>query len=397
MIRFTKEQIRLLSVCVVMYTVLYFCRLNLSAALDAITRELGVSIAAGGMLQTVFALVYACGQIVNGSIADRVNPFRYMMLGLCGSALCNLAAGFAVGYPMLLMAWTANAVFQAMLWTPIMRIVAMHFSGLRERNAANAALAYVLIVGHFFAWAISGFMADHFSWRLSFLAPAGIALITAIACARFLPELRQESFAKASRAEESGRAAPMSTLLTPSFLLVLGTCIVYGFIRDGVITWTPTILAHIGREQAISATAFTLVLPVINTVGVTLGVWQRGRGANPRAVVATMMGAAMLCCTGLLGAKGMLITALLLGCVCAAMYGANTMLTGIIPLEYDAIGRTGTTAGLIDAFIYLGSALAGALAGGVYEHAGMRMLCLIWLGGCILAGAMMLASGKRKA
>lgn len=383
--------------CVSLYTVLYCCRLNMSAALDAITQEMGISIATGGMLQTVFALVYACGQIFNGSIADRVNPFRYMLLGLCGSALCNAAAGWASGFPMLLAAWTANAVFQSMLWTPIVRVVALNFKGLQERNVANAALACVLIVGHFMAWAISGYMADHFSWRFSFIVPAGIAAVSAAVSTRFLPELRQKDYGKANRTGQKAGSAPLSALLTPGFLLVLATCVVYGFIRDGVITWTPTILAHIGRQRAISATAFTLVLPVINTIGISIGVWQRGRGANPRAVVATMMAAAMVCCAGLLGAREIFATALMLGCLCAVLYGANTMITGQIPLEFDVIGRTGTAAGLVDAFIYFGSALAGALAGGIYEHAGVRVLCLIWLGGSALAGAMILASGKKKA
>jgi len=394
---FTKEQTRLLTLCVVLYTVLYTCRLNMSAALDAITQEMEISIATGGMLQTVFALVYACGQIFNGSIADRVNPFRYMMLGLCGSALCNLAAGLSVGYPMLLIAWTGNAVFQSMLWTPIVRVVAMKFSGLQERNLANAALAYVLIVGHFMAWAISGYMADHFSWRLSFVAPAGLVAITALISARFLPELRQQEYGGVKRNGEKGGAAPLPSLLTPGFLLVLATCMVYGFIRDGVITWTPTILAHIGRERAISSTAFTLVLPVINTIGVSIGVWQRSRGANPRVVVATMMAAAVVCSAGLLGTQQILATALLLGCLCAAMYGANTMITGQIPLEFDVIGRTGTAAGLVDAFIYFGSSLAGVLAGGIYERAGTQALCIIWLVSSVLAGMMIALSGRKKA
>ena len=135
---------------------------------------------------------------------------------------------------------------------------------------------------------------------------------------------------------------------------------------------------------------------MINTIGVALGIWQRGRGANPRVVVATMMAAGVVCCACLLGISGLLVAALLLGCICAAMYGANTMLTSVIPLEYDAVGKTGTTAGLIDAFIYLGSALAGVLAGGIYEQSGVQMLYGIWAICCVLAGSMMIASKKRR-
>ena len=388
----------MLACCVIVYTVLYFCRLNISAALDAITVDLGISITTAGLLQTVFAVVYACGQMVNGMIVDHVNPFRYMVMGLCGSALCNLAMSFTQGFAAMVAVWTFNAVFQSMLWTPIVRVVAFYFRGDRERNTANAALSVTLIAGHFFAWAISGVMADWFGWRLSFRVPACIALFAALCAAGFLAaELRDDNWSGAAKKEKtSQRTSSMAVLSSVSFLLVLATCILYGFIRDGVITWTPTILAHMGRESAVSATAFTLILPLINAGGVCIGNHLRARGANPRLVVAMMMAAALCCCAALLPAGGMLLVALLLGCVCAAMYGANTMLTGLIPMEYDSVGKSGMTAGMIDAFIYLGSALAGVLAGGVYENAGVSALCIVWMAAAAACAVMMIASSRAK-
>lgn len=394
--QFSARQKKLLGICVLVYTVLYFCRLNLSAALDALTTDLGLSMARAGLLQTVFAVVYASGQMINGTIVDHVNPFRYMMLGLAGSALCNVAMSFATGFVGMIVIWTVNAIFQSMLWTPIVRVVARTFSGDQERNSANAALAVTLIAGHFFAWAISGFMADRFSWRLSFRAPGVIALATAAAVSLILlGEMRSGEWTgreKGSGAEKG--ASSMAVLTSISFLMVLATCVLYGFIRDGVITWTPTILAHIGRDQAISATAFSLILPLINAIGVVIGVKMRARGADPRRVVVIMMAASVCASAALLGVSGMLLTALLLGCICAAMYGANTMLTGLIPMEYAHLGKSGMTAGMIDAFIYLGSALAGVLGGSIYEGVGVRALCVVWIVSSAVSALMMTVSGK---
>ena len=91
---FSAQQKRVLTMCVVMYTAAYVCRLNLSAALSSMLPALGLSMARGGMLQTLFAAIYAAGQFVNGSIVDRVNPAKYMLLGLAGSAACNLAMDY---------------------------------------------------------------------------------------------------------------------------------------------------------------------------------------------------------------------------------------------------------------------------------------------------------------
>ena len=396
---FSSEQKRVLSLCILVYTVLYFCRLNLSAALDAVTMDMGVSMAAAGLLQTVFAVVYACGQMVNGAIVDHVNPFRYMMLGLLGAAMCNLAMSYAGSLGAMLVIWTVNAVFQSMLWTPIVRIVARNFEGEKQRNDANAALSVTLIAGHFFAWAISGFMASYAGWRLSFRVPGMIALTTAVVIGALLfGDMRSGEWKQKTekRLRTKGTNASASVLMSAGFLFVLATSILYGFIRDGVITWTPTILAHLGREKEISPTVFSLILPLINAVGVVIGVKLCARGGAPRRVVAMMMAAALVSSAALLPVSGMLLTALLLGCICAATYGANAMLTGMIPMEYDSVGKSGMTAGMIDAFIYLGSALAGVLGGGIYDYAGVGALCLIWAGSSAVAVVLMLTSEKRK-
>ena len=379
---FSAKQKQVLAMCVVMYTAAYICRLNLSAALSSVMDAMNLSMARGGMLQTLFAVIYAAGQFVNGSIVDRVNPAKYMLAGLAGSAVCNLMMGFCTAYPMMLLVWSLNAAFQSMLWTPVMRLLALYFRDTYTRERANEIIAVMLIVGHFAAWAIAGFVSAAASWRYSFIVPAMIALAAIAAMnktAWTLDVHRQENrIQSAIRTQE-----PVSrVLLATGFFLVIVTCVLYGFIRDSVVTWTPTILARIPGTDAVSSAAFTLILPAINIAGVLLGFRLRRCGARPHGVVVLMMIAAMGCSAALIPEGGMLLTAVLLGFICAAMYGANTMLTGLIPLEYDRVGRTSLTAGMVDSFIYAGSALSGTLAGGIYETLGSDMLCGAW----ILAG-----------
>ena len=60
-------------------------------------------------------------------------------------------------------------------------------------------------------------------------------------------------------------------------------------------------------------------------------------------------------------------------------------------------GKTGMTAGLVDSFIYAGSALAGALAGGVYEGFGVSALVIMWIAASALSIVMMRISGRMNA
>lgn len=393
---FTPLQKKLLMTCTVIYTAAYICRLNISAALGGIMEDMALTMAQAGLLQTVFAAVYAMGQLINGTIADRVNPVKYMLLGISGTAVCNLAMGFAGSYPMLLVIWALNAAFQSMMWTPIMRQVAIHFTVIPVRERANETLALTLIVGHLLAWAISGFLSVQVSWRLSFIVPAIIAALVFFVS---LHVLKVSGLIENARAQQSGARKQsgdgiFQVLASTGFFLVLVTCLCYGFIRDGVVTWSPTILGDVGGGQSVSSAAFSLILPLINICGVMTGFRLRRRGARPHGVVALMMAVALACTLPLLAERSMLSAAVLLGLICACMYGANTMLTALIPLEYNGVGKTGMTAGMIDSSIYAGSALAGVFGGSLYEGCGADMLYLSWVAAGAAAFALMFVAGR---
>ena len=392
---FSRQQVRVLTLCVTLYTSAYICRLNLSAALGSVMEDLQLSMARGGMLQTMFAVIYASGQFVNGAIVDRVNPARYMLAGLAGSAACNIAMGMCSAYPALLAVWSLNAVFQSMMWTPVMRLLALYFLDAPARERANEAVALMLIAGHLMAWAISGFVSAAAGWRYSFILPGLIsaAAVAGMAKSALTLDISRQEIRKKTL---SAAGEPiLHVLLSTGFFLVLITCVLYGFIRDSVITWTPTILLR--QSDAVSGAAFTLILPMINIAGVLLGFHLRRRGARPHGVVAVMMAAAIVCSAVLMKHFGLLVTAVLLGMICAGMYGANTMLTGLIPLEYDRVGRTSLTAGMIDSLIYLGSALSGTIAGSIYETLGANMLYGAWMLAGALSILLMLAASRMSA
>ena len=393
---FSAAQKKLLLTCLAVYTSAYFCRLNLSAALSGIMDAFSLSMAQGGMLQTVFAAVYAAGQLMNGTIVDHVNPVLYLLTGIAGTAACNLLMSVSGTYPVLLAVWAASELFQSMMWTPIVRLIAIHVRDENLRVRAQGVLALTLVIGHFGAWAISGFLAGFVSWRYSFAVPACIALASFALALRILRPFgvkpaRTEAKNAPSRNAQSGT---LQIFWSSGFFFVLACCLLYGFVRDGVVTWTPTMLGRISGRGAAVSTAFTLILPVINLAGVLLGFKLRLSGVRPHKVVWMMMLFSAVCSTLLTGVQGLLLTAVLLGFICAAMYGANTMLTALIPMEYDRVGRTGMTAGMIDSMIYAGSAFSGVLGGVIYEHAGAAMLFASWTGAAVLSAAAIVIASR---
>src|ERR1041385_1853196 len=72
-----------------LYTSFYMCRYNFSIANKAISEEFGFSRADMGTIITTALFAYACGQIINGLLTDRIGGKRAMLIGAAGTSASN--------------------------------------------------------------------------------------------------------------------------------------------------------------------------------------------------------------------------------------------------------------------------------------------------------------------
>ncbi|MBQ3079939.1 MAG: MFS transporter [Clostridia bacterium] len=355
--KFTRLQARILTICFIVYFCAYIGRLNMSASLDSIMLELHVNEALGGTLQTVFAIVYASGQFVFGSIVDRVRPKRLILSGLLGSALCNLLFSFAGNFTLLIALWAVNGAFQSMLWTPIVRYLAAHFEGAR-RSRASFTMSFTLAGGHIAAWGLAELMMRAFGWRFAFALPALVLITAALLAFIMMPSIGPAGDKKTGDMKNYEKM-PVNALFSTGLIALLLCSATNGFLRDGVVTWAPTIL---GADDGL----FTLIIPVVNMVGILIGsTIVRMVKRNIRLIAAAMMLACVIpsLLLWLFPNAPVFALSVFLGTMSAILYGSNTMFTVLMPMEYDKAGRVGLVAGLIDSSIYLGSAFAGTFTG----------------------------------
>ncbi len=409
-VKFTSAQRRIFLACFLSYACAYIGRLNLSAALGSVIGDMNLTDAQGGLFQTVFALTYAIGQLVNGSIVDRISARLYIFLGLALSGVCNLLFGLASSYWTMTALWALNGAAQSMLWTPIVKLLAVWFKG-RRRDKASFGVTMTLVLGNLTAWALSGCMASLVSWRFSFIIPAAITGAMGVGALLLLSDAPKsgelplddevEESVRASEGGDKKNVMPLKEMfMSTGFIAVLACCVCNGFVRDGIITWAPTIMAKSGGGQAVNSTLLSLIIPVLNLVGVLMA--QRCYhifGDSARRCSGCLM--AICAALALLlrpASLTMATCALTLGLCCAATYGINPMLTTLIPMEYEPVGRVGLAAGLVDCFIYLGSSLAGVLTGAISDAAGWTVVFLLWMVVAVCSAALAFYSmrgGKR--
>ncbi len=362
---FTPHQKKVLAGCFIVYFCTYVGRLNMAPTLSSIQKSFpGLDSASAGLLQTVFALTYAAGQLVFGYLADKFRPRRMIVTGLIGSAASNLLFSFMPSFSLLVGMWTLNGAFQSMIWTPIVLCMTGTFSDT-ERKTASFVMSFTLAAGHLAAWALSLWLSKVLSWRWSYRVPFAV-LCLAVVCA--LCMLPGGYLGRKRSASSEKKSLPLGALAGTGLVVLLIGCVANGFVRDGVNTWAPTILG-----QSSDSLLPKLAIPCINMLGILLGGYLvRRLMTDVRMLTGQMMVAVALGALGafLLKFSPAWALCLPLAVMSALLQGTNPLLTSLVPMQYDYSGRVGLVAGLVDSALYMGSALSGPVSGFVRDRMG---------------------------
>ena len=398
--RYNKTELSLLIACFSAYTAAYISRCNLSPSLDAIAKTFGISTAQVGLLPTFFAIPYAAGQVFSGLLADRQPGPRLMLIGLLGSALVNVVFSFCPYFPLLVALWFVNGLLQSLIWTPIVRILAVHFRD-KVRDHAAFFMSLTLIFGYLVAWALSGLLTSLLSWRTAFLVSGLVTAGIAVPSILYMKRMPVDYDARPAR-QVSGRQAPVGQLLLhTNLILLLVACFANGYVRDGITNWAAKLLMDTQGIDLSSAVGIILIIPAVNYLGIRLGQAAYKRSGNNSYLSSIILYAVCtVLCVVLPATLGSLwpFVIVLVG-TSAMTYGLNPLLTTIMPMQYSALNRVALAAGLMDAVIYVGSSFSGIFAGFLSDRFGWAAVFVSWavlslIGTLLLVWAQRLAKKK---
>lgn len=403
--KYTRKQVRLLIATFLAYSAAYISRTNISPALESIQSYFGISAAAVGLLPTMFAIPYAIGQVVNGALADHFRPRNFILTGLLGSSLVNIVFSCCTSFPLLLALWCLNGCFQSMIWTPIVRLYARAYQDA-IRSRAQFFLSTSLIVGYLIAWLLSGLLTSHLGWQWAFRVCGMITAVLGLGTFPFMNEddytlePSQLSAAQPDSFRMTQRMSIPKLIFGTDLIFILLCCIFNGYTRDSIMNWTPTMLMETQGIDLSGALGAMLIIPIVNFIGIQYGkaVYNHSGAKIHWALLsqlATCTVSALL--LTLVYHVHPLVCTVLLAASSATAYSVNPLLTSILPMDYRETGRLALAAGLIDALIYVGSALSGTFAGLIKDNFGWRAVFASWVvGGVLSIGMVILAMRKRR-
>jgi len=373
--------------CWLTYLTAYLCRVNFSSAMNTLSLERGFSSSQLGVIGAVFYGVYACGQLVNGYIGDRVRANRYVLLALCGTLVCNLGMAFARSYSLMTFLWGVNGIFQSMFWSTIIRGLAQNTKP-EKRATVSMGISLAMPAAYIVSWGLLGQSLEGASARWYFIIPAFVSLLMIGA---WLILSRQYNFELTEdRKSKAGIADTIRFLVSEKLHWILIVCLFHGLIKEGAAYWTPLLVAQTQGLDHFSPYLLASVLPVANLIGIIASrALLGGKGSNPFRILIYVFCVMMMICLGLILNSSSLLMVGLIAAVSGLCYANNTLLMSFIPMQYTEKNMVASIIGVFDFASYVGASISTYVLGRVLENAGFAPLPRIWLGaaavGCILS------------
>ncbi|MBN2024890.1 MAG: MFS transporter [Pirellulales bacterium] len=408
------------------YFAYYLCRYNMPVAQNRLGELFKWSAADTGMILTALTLLYAVGQFVNGQLADRFGSRRIVSLGALGSVVMNLAV-FALLMAVdpetcrremvlwgLIVFWGANGFFQAMGWSPMVRLMA-HWFPVEGRGKVMGLVGTCYQFGGAVASVLAIFLTGYYAtalggdWRSAFLVPA--VLFALVGLVFYLAVWNRpedvglppvgETPAPGETSKSTLAGNVLQTLRNPYLWIVAGAFFMLDVNRYGFVNWLPKYLkavygagedASIGRELAQMVSIG--ILPLGGAAGALVAGWATDRYFGGRRAPVIVILLALLGLFSLLfpylDPKNTPLVVAVLAAIGFCTYGPHLLMVGHAAQDFGRKSGAAGAAGFIDSLGYVGASLAGWGAGVMIDGFGYQTTFLTfgWAG---LAGAAMAA------
>lgn len=368
--------IRISLLIAVTYFVSYLTRINFGAVILEMVRSTGFEKSSLSAAITGAFITYGASQLVSGWCGDHMQPRTLILAGLLASSLLNFLIPFCSTPAVMTAVWCVNGVAQAFLWPPLVRLMVCLFSG-EDYRRATVWVHWGASCGTILLYLLSPLLIFLGGWQLvfRFSAVSGIAM----ALVWFRSPLRVDAPASETPA---AKTTVSSLLLTPLMLALILIIISVGALRDGVTTWMPTYIGETYRLGSGTAILTGVVMPLFGIVCQQIASLLYRRWPSPPlaslliSVVSVASALMILLAAGRSTAFSVLGAAALTG----SMYGMNMILIGLLPSYFRNTGSVSTISGILNACVYIGSALSTYGFARLSEAVGWNAVALLWLG-----------------
>lgn len=397
------------------YFASYTTRINLAAVIGEVVIDTGFEKSQLSVILVCLFISYGIGQVINGWIGDHIKPQNLIFIGLItATAVNSVFPLFASSIPVMCVLWTINGFAQAMMWPPIVKIMV---STMDEVTYSSASV--IVSLGSSFGtvgvYLTAPLIIKLLSWQFVFVTSALIGLTSVIIWAFVKNRIYDPKTIDLNipqPGEDKKFAFPKAAIFPLIFILL--AIVLQGMLRDGVSSWMPTLLIEdfgMKSEDSILCTVSLAIFSILafilagqfykklfkNEVACAVAVW--GFASLAALLLAILMSAKAIDPESVTGIIATIINSkifttimsysaipaiLFMTLINGAIHGINLMLIGHVPKRFRKYGNISTISGIVNAFTYVGSAIATYGIAKLAEMHGWQFTTFVWFAMAVL-------------
>ena len=374
------------------YASYYLCRLNFAVAQPAILKEFpGWTSAQVGSIPSIFAVAYAIGQIVNGTLAQRYGTRRLMTAAMLLSAASNLLFGFADSFNAMRGLWAVNGWAQSAGWALMMQTLSDWNTSAR-RGTLIGRLSTSYQAGHVVSWLLAGALCEAVGWRAAFVVPGLLLIPVALVFFVFLRDSPVEAglplVRDDTKRQDPEPARTVSTLTADArwrstwmvLTLTLSNRVLWilaaGFfvmnaVRYSFMNWSVQYMAEFHRRSINDSVLTAIMIPLCGALGALSAGWASdmifGKRRAPVCVI-MLLGLAATCASMTFVPPGNWRAATaLLGLAGFWIYGPDVLMAGAATVDFSHPKAASIATGLTMCVGAFGAIFSGAGIGSLKD------------------------------
>ncbi len=371
----------------------YVMRYSYSVSMANIIEVVGLSETEAGAVLTALFLSYGLGQIVSGFMGDKINPFLLILAGVAVGTVCNFVFPLNQSVYYLAVIWAINGFAQAMIWPPMVKILADRF----DSNKCATAIVLVSVAANIatvLLYLVIPAILNALDWKSVFYISGAVAgavgILWGVSSVLFIKKkpqasettenINEESMAVAEPKKTKAAVKILPMLAGAGIISVMFAIVCQGFLRDGITSWFPSYLAKTFSIPTSMSILVTAALSVFAIISLYVYKWIYRRFCRNEITVSIIsFGIAALLALLLFFLSNQIVVTV--GCsalIVGISHGINLMLIAYIPPHFAKKGLASTVSGVTNACTYIGSGVSSYLFALVAERIGWNFVVLFW-------------------
>lgn len=375
------------------YSISYLGKLNYTANITQIIDFYNVTRAEAGIVQTFFFFAYGVGQVVNGILCKKYNIKRVIFISLFLSGVINLILAINTNFAVIKWLWMANGYLLSVLWPTLIRMLSENLPK-KYLGKSSIIMGTTVATGTLIIYSLSSIYVAFDKFKFAFYTAAFadiiVAMFWALAYKRVVTKTKKQRdeelhlISEENSADNKAKTNGINMMFAT--ICVLCFCAVgVNLIKDGLITWVPSILKEKGSMPDYMSILLTILLPIVAIAGNAFALIIHRKIPDYIKHCMTLFAvSAVFIGMIIAGFKSVALMLSGLAIVYFLISSLNSLITSVFPMFMREHVNSGKCAGVLDGFCYLGSAISSYGLGLVADHYGWNIVFWCLLSVCIM-------------